>query len=215
MGDRQHGATVGAQPVLQPVEGGVVEVVAGFVQQHELGCRGQQTGQAQPGLLAAGETAERPGAVDGTEAERLESHVRTGGSLVPAACLVRTEEIAVLGHPLLGEIRLQLPQPRFHGAQFGERRVDHLAHCVSGGKAQGLAEMADAAERVDGDGDRALVRRLLPGDQPQQRGLAGAVLADDGYVFAGFDGERDPVEHGASVVRLRDVPEGELSGQGG
>jgi hypothetical protein len=228
VGDGHHRAAVGAQLALQPGKGLLVEMVGGLVEQHQLRRGGQQAGQAQPCALAAGEARELSAAVGRAQAQGLQRPVRTGVGPVSAARFVRGEQVAVLGHPLLGQVRLQLAQAPFHGAESGERFVDGLADGACGGRHRGLAEVADAAgldaagfdaagsdAGGDGHGHRAVVRGLLARDQAQKRGLAGAVVPDDGYVFTGPDGERDAVQDGASGVGLRDVLERELGRQGG
>ncbi|GGP98857.1 hypothetical protein GCM10010140_31050 [Streptosporangium pseudovulgare] len=77
---------------------------------------------------------------------------------------------------------------------------------------EGLGEVADPA--VGDDGDLTVVRGLDAGDQPQQRGLAGAVLPDDPGALAGSDGEGDVVKNRPVAVRLGNVAKGELGGQG-
>ena len=53
------------------------------------------------------------------------------------------------------------------------------------------------------DLDRAAVVRQLAGDHAQQRGLAGAVDADDADLLAAPDREVDAREHDVLAVRLR------------
>lgn len=70
--------------------------------------------------------------------------------------------------------------------------------------------MAEAAGGFHGHG--AVVGGLQAGEEPEEGGLPGAVVADDAEAFAGADGEGDPVEHGAVahvpvVVALGDVDE--------
>ena len=55
---------------------------------------------------------------------------------------------------------------------------------------------------VVADLDRAAIPRQLAGDHPQQRGLAGAVDADDADLFAALDREVDAREHDVIAVRL-------------
>ncbi len=47
MGDGDERAAVGPEVVLQPADGGGVEVVGGLVEQQEFGGRGQDAGEGQ------------------------------------------------------------------------------------------------------------------------------------------------------------------------
>jgi hypothetical protein len=53
----------------------------------------------------------------------------------------------------------------------------------------------------------AAIGRLDAGDEPHQRGLAGAVRADERYAVAAFDVERHVVEHHLVAVGLPHVRE--------
>lgn len=77
MGHGDHRAAVGQQCALQPVESGSVQVMGGFVEQHHLGGRRDQAGDAEPCLLAAGETAEPPGRSDAGQTEAVHRLVDT------------------------------------------------------------------------------------------------------------------------------------------
>jgi len=86
----------------------------------------------------------------------------------------------------LGQLALSLCAPRVR--EVGQRRLvadhaDELAH---------HAEPADACHR-------ALAQRQVPGDQPQQRGLARAVRPDERDLRALADPERDVGEQHSSV----------------
>jgi hypothetical protein len=54
-----------------------------------------------------------------------------------------------------------------------------------------------------------VVRDDLPRDQFQERGLPGAVTADQGDAFAGFDGEVDTVEQARAADAVVDAIQGE------
>ncbi|GAA4528796.1 hypothetical protein GCM10023096_66080 [Nonomuraea ferruginea] len=79
------------------------------------------------------------------------------------------------------------------------------------GQVEGLAQVADAA------GGRyrhlTVVWLIHPGDDLEQRGLAGAVLADDSGALAGPDAEGELVKDAVLAVGLRDSPEGKLCRQ--
>jgi hypothetical protein len=131
--------------------------------------------------------------------------------LVSAAFLIRDQQLAVRGEFLfrrLAEALLRPPQPALHTAQFGQREVDGVLHGAARVEVEGLGEVAGAAGEADGD--LPGVRHLGRGQQPQQGGLAGAVLADDGGLLAGADGETNLVEDGSGAIGLGHVLDGQL-----
>ena len=70
---------------------------------------------------------------------------------------------------------------------------------VAGGRL--LREVADR-----GSGrDRAAVGSFVAGQQAQQRGLAGAVGADEPGALAGIEGQRQPFEEGRAVIALGQI----------
>lgn len=116
--DGDEGAPMGAEMVLQPADGGCVEVIGGLVEQQQFGRRGQHAGQGQPGLLPAGQGAECavPGEV--AEPEAVQRGVGPGIRLVAAAFLVRRQQVAVGREPRVGGLlmRPSPPPPRGSGA---------------------------------------------------------------------------------------------------
>ena len=93
--------------------------------------------------------------------------------------------VVALHHRQLGGV-----ERRGRRAHAGRRdRHEQVAH---GRLVADLAdELAHHAEPA-GAGDRALLRVEVAGDDPQQRGLAGAVGADEGDLRAVADPERRP-----------------------
>jgi len=85
-------------------------------------------------------------------------------------------------------------------ARLAERGVQEA---VDGGVAVGrlLRQVADGG----GDEQRAPVGGLAVGEQAQQRGLAGAVGADEPGSVAGIQGQRQPVEEGRAVIALGQI----------
>ncbi len=75
----------GAQVVLEPGQGVVVEVVGRLVQEQDLGGCGEEGGQAEADLFAAGEVAD--GAVAGQvgQAQSVQGAFDAGVGLVAAA----------------------------------------------------------------------------------------------------------------------------------
>ena len=74
---------------------------------------------------------------------------------------------------------------------------------------------SSASSHAAGARDEARVGVLAPGDQPQQRGLAVAVAADDADPVARGDAERDVAQDRAAAVALADAAEvDEVAGAG-
>lgn len=100
--------------------------------------------------------------------------------------------------------------PALEVAQVGEREVDRLADAGGRREVEGLREVAEAAG--SGDGDLAVVGPLPSGEEPEQGGLAGAVVADDADPLAGPDRAADAVQDDVGVVALGDLGQDDLGG---
>lgn len=147
---------MGTEMVLQPADGGCVEVIGGLVEQQQFGRRGQHAGQGQPGLLPAGQGAECavPGEV--AEPEAVQRGVGPGIRLVAAAFLVRRQQVAVGREPrvggfLAGHRLLRLADPALQVAEPGEGGVDGVLDRAAGVECECLGEVAAAAREADGD----------------------------------------------------------------
>ncbi len=124
------------------------------------------------------------------QAEAVQGGVHPGVRLVAATLLVRRQQLAVRVEFVRcrgGQRGFRGAHPGFQVTQFGEGRVDGVLDGAARVECGRLAEVAGAAG--EGHGDLARVRRLGPGQQPEQRGLAGAVLSDDAGLLAGAHGQ--------------------------
>ncbi|SCK26773.1 hypothetical protein YWIDRAFT_05567 [Streptomyces sp. SceaMP-e96] len=212
--DGEDRAPVGEQGAFQPVEGGGVEVVGGLVEEHDLGCRGDQTGDPQPGLLASGEAAEPPVVAQPRQAQGVQCPVDAGIGFVSAAQLEDGEQIAVLlqtGGSGPVELALQRPEPALHLPEVRQSGVDRVLDGAVRRQVRGLTEVADAA--VGPEDHLAFVGPLGACEDAQQRRLPGAVLPHDPDALAGAYRQGDAVEQQAVAVGLGDVVQGNLSGQ--
>lgn len=118
---------------------------------------------------------------------------------------VRSEcrRVRAVAERLLGPAQLGL-----QCAQIRESQVYGVLDGGGRGQGDGLRQIADA---VGGEhGQLAAVRAFLTRDEPQERGLAGAVVADETGLLARLEGEGDLVEDGTAGVALGDVLQGEL-----
>ncbi len=169
-----------------------VEVVGRLVEQQDVGVLEQRGGEQRAGLLAARQAAERALGVEVVDAE-------------PAADVLR----ARLGGPGPGGLgaleRVRVGVEVAGALERGER--------LAGLAERGVQEVVDrdvgrllrqVADRR-GHEQRAAVRELVAGQQAQQRGLAGAVGADEPGAVAGVEGQRQPFEEGRAVIALGQI----------
>jgi hypothetical protein len=208
-------AAVCEEGALQPVEGRLVQVVGGLVEQHHLGGGGDQAGEAEAGLLTTGEAAEEPVPADSGQAEAVQGLVDPGVRLVPAAQLVRGEQLTVRGEGgvvRVAEGRFEIAEAGLHGPQFAQGGVDGVPDRAVRWEPRGLCEQTAAAL---GEGDHlAVVGGLRTRQEVQQRRLARAVLPYDADPLAGTHGEGDVVEQQPLAAGLGHVVKGDLRGQG-
>ena len=98
--------------------------------------------------------------------------------------------------------------PVLHVRRGGiERRGDDVAHAAAADVGDVLREQRDARARPQPDA--ALVRRRRAGDQPQQRGLALAVAADDADALAGLHRKAGGIQQRPGAEGERDLVEAE------
>lgn len=198
VGDEEDRLTGLLQLLLQPALAGDVEIVVRLVEQQHLVGPAQQRLQHQPLLLASGQRAHlTPLRLLVRDAEGLHrAHVPDRLGLVPAhlrpvaQCLrVRHLRGLVVGgeDQLLGPVDGVggLPNP---GLGDGDQQVPHRALVAH--RADELLHHAEPAAHRN----RAAVRLEVPGDQPQQRGLTGAVRPDEGDHGTVRDAERSIAE---------------------
>ena len=104
MADDQHGAGVALQPGFQPHQCVQVQVVGGFVQQHQVRRAHQCTRQLQAHAPAAGEAVHRVVEFGRLEAQTEDQRLRTG--LCVARARIKQRHVGV-GHPfaVVGQLR--------------------------------------------------------------------------------------------------------------
>ncbi len=190
------------QERLEELDGLVVEVVRGLVEDHALGSAGDQGRQGEPGPLAAGELAHRSRTVEVGQPEVVAREV--GAPIrIPGVVLRRPgQHLAVLlRDDRVVELVRQVLQAPYGVVQRRQRVREHLTDGRTGGEGEVLGDVADLGRQ----GDRAGVRVLDADEEPQQSRLADAVLADQPGGLTGVGEQVDAVEHDAVAVRLRDV----------
>jgi hypothetical protein len=186
----------------QELGGLVVQVVGRLVQQHRTGPAHQHRREGEPAALAAGHLPGGSARLDLRQAEAGEHPLRTGvrvpdlGGLRPQQRVVvpgrGVRRIAGIGQRRRGGLQLGADRPHLR-----ERGLDHLAERGVGAEGRLLVQVGE----VGGAIYRAGVGVLRAGEQPEQRGLADPVLADDAEPVTRGDGHGEIGEHPAVAVR--------------
>ena len=183
-------------------------MVRGLVEQEQVGPQEQQPGEGGAHAPPAGQLAERPVDIGGGEAQPAEDDPGLRLEPVPSQRVEPMLHLAVaLGEGGVGvgprhgggepfELALEPPD-------LDEPRQGLHEHRVLGVDSHLLRQIshADAGVQVDA----ALVRRLHPGHDAAQGGLAGPVRADQADAHAPPHAPAAPVEDGLPAVTLGDV----------
>ncbi|GAA1103642.1 hypothetical protein GCM10009642_47710 [Nocardiopsis metallicus] len=158
--DQRAGAP-GLHGVVEPAAGEEVEVVGGLVEQKDVGAREEDRGQAQQDGLTTRELAHVAVQFDPVQAERAQG---SQGAFLDVP--VVTDRLEVMLGGVSG----------FDGVQGGAFVGDahRLVDPHTGVQGDVLGQVGQAAA----DGHRPPGRMQLPGQQPEQGGLASAVGAD-------------------------------------
>ncbi len=186
------------QQGLQPFDGGDVEVVGRLVEQQHFRRNGQRLGQRQPFLLAAGK---RPDAGVGVEAKAIDDFFRlrfvgpraAGLEIVLQGFHTRQQGVVIaraFGHPVR-HVMVGGKQRRGF-AHAGNHRLEHGCCAI---ERRLLRHIADADARLHPD--LPVIEPSLAGtgsQRRQQRGLAGAVAADQRYPLAWIKQEISVIE---------------------
>ncbi len=141
------------------------------------------------------------------ESEPLKHLADFGRHLVAAAVAEGLLQLGValqiLVAVMLGDLPLEASQLRLHRHQFAQRRVNLVEQGPPLMLEPFLRQVADGGAL--GDLHPSVVDVDLPGKQPQQCRLAGAILAAQADAIAGADVPIDPPEHRLSGEILFDV----------
>ena len=197
MGHEDDGGVEGGQSVLEPLEGGDVEVVRGLVEQQEIRVAGEGARQRAASELAAAECAEGAVEVGVLEAEaahrghRLLAPVVAAGVLEPrlrAGVPVEGGVVALA----LRHLGLELLELAFEGEQVAAALEDVLAQAEVQLSRRPLIMQRDA--RGLGEHELAEVHGGLAREHAEQRGLAAAVAAGQRKPVPLLELERDAAE---------------------
>ena len=207
----QQRALIILQKLLQPDQAFQIEMVARFVEQHRVGAHEQDAGQRHAHLPPARQRADiavhhflgkvQPGQhfarppLQGVAVQLLETPLNLAIALDDIFDVV---QLVRVGHGGLQLLELGGHEAYRPGAvhRLGHRAAArHLAHV--------LAEIADGDALIDRH--LALVRDLLAGDHPEQRGLAGPVGADEADLLALEERRGGLDEQDLMAILLTDV----------
>ena len=174
MGDGHDSAAVVVEMALEPRHRLGVEVVGRLVEEQQVGLAQKQPAQGDPSPLAAGQR--RHVGVRGRAAQRVHGDLERGVE-VPAV-----DRVDLLLHPrelvrgLVGVVHRQLVEPVEQGTDLRHAVLDVAAHVLA------LVELRLLLEQAHGGAGRelgvAVELGVEPGHDPQQRRLAGAVVAE-------------------------------------
>ncbi len=191
----------------EELDGGVVEVVGGLVQEQQVGALREPAREAHPVPLPHGQGVEAPVGV----AHRaqpgegdVDPPVRVPGGQVLGAGQQpgQPAEVAALVVEARG-LLLDLGRER---AQVGERAPHEVAHRLPRRRRELLLHEGDGPLAAD----LPAARPQVPGEQVQQRRLAGAVLPHHAQARAVGHAQAHAVEHRTAGVGEREVRDGEL-----
>ena len=199
VGDQHHAALEAAQQLLEPGDRVEVEVVGGLVEQQHVGHGHQRLRQRDALLHAAGQAADvarcRPGAAAPAWCPRAAPSSRR-----PAPrCASAARRGRRRGHAPRSAARTRLG--------LGHAFADDVEHAVRRLEQRLLRHVADA--QALRHLQQPVVELLQPGQHLQQRGLAGAVAADQAEALAGLERERRAVEQRDMAVGQVGVGEGQ------
>ena len=209
VGDRDDGARVRAEEVLEPGDRLGVEMVGRLVEQQQIGRGEQQPAERDAAALASGERGDV--GVARRTAQRVHRHLDLrvdlpGADLVDAvlhAALLGEDLVHLVGRQVFGEARVQVVVAREQRPHLGDALLDVAFHVLGRVEARLLRQEAD----LDALGRERLADevRVLARHDAQQRRLARAVQAEHADLGAGEEREPDVLED--LVVGRVDLPE--------
>ena len=201
VGDGDDCSLVLAQVLLQPGHRLGVQMVGGLVQQQQVGGPQQQAAEGHPAALAAGELGYV--GVRRRQAQGVHRVLQLGVQVPGVGRFDLGLDAAELLGRLVGVVGGQLVEAVQQGLRLGDAVLDVSAHVLA------LVQMGLLLEHPDGrpgsQGGLAAVLLIDPGHDPQQRRLAGAVVAEDADLGARVEGQGDVVQH--RFVRRVDLRE--------
>ena len=183
VGDQQEGAGIVAQPGLQPDDRVEIQVVGGFVEEHEVGAAHEGARQAQAHAPAPGPARHRAALLAGVEAQAVE---QAGGAALGGIAADGLQAGVEFALAQAVPRRLRLHQLALNLPQLAIAVHDQLdgGLVAAGGL---LGDVGDLPAR--GDQDLAGVRVQLALDEGEEARLAAAVGPDQTHLLTGIDAQ--------------------------
>ena len=198
MGDGHHGAPEFLDIGLQPLRSVKVQMVGRLIQQQNVRILQNQAAQVHPGLFSAGKLVEQP-------APHIVRNGQAVGHLADGHIrIVSAEHLKPLGKTAIalqnGRVRLHrrhAARQFFHfsgqGVESPEGRAQHIVHGVPRRIHWDLGDQTHPVTRRNGDG--ALVAVQFSYQYFEQRGLAGAVFAQQAHPLPLIDLKGDAIQN--------------------
>ena len=193
-----------AQPAHQERHRRVVEVVRRLVEQQHIGSCEQQRCERDTAALPTRDLADRAIERQIADAQPVEQLVAPGVEHpeIRGFCGFQRGGVAgICGCRPAAQRDRRILQLGLDGAHRSERALDQLGH----GRLRRQLDLLGEQCRALGPVDDAGVGFFDPGQQTQQRRLAGAILAEQAEALPGRDDEREVGQHDAVAVRVRDA----------
>ena len=181
MTDDDHARRIARQVIDEPQRPFEIEIIGRLVEEQQVGLGEQHRRQGDAHAPAAGEFRQRPSLRRGVEAQPVQDGGGPGGRRMGVD----------VGEPRLnlGDV-VRIMRGLGPSQQVGALKV-RRQHEVDQRRRTARRLLLDATEPcAGGNGDRAAFRGDFAADQPEQRGLAGAVTADEAR--AGASREEHP-----------------------
>ena len=218
MTGEQHRSAPRQQDAAQIGRRVIVQMVRGLIEKQHVGGAQQQPGQRQPGALAAGDLAREAIGRQVVQAEACKHRSDPCVDIPSLEPLGVVQCLGVAGGRIVvvrigSHLRCVTVHRRQDVARRCDRGLQRLCNGIARGERRVLVEQPNARSqpRSGIDRHRTRIGRQQPGDDPQQRRLARAVLADDAHPFVGGDHERDIGEYPAVGEGERDTVDAQMS----
>ncbi len=189
--DRHDRAPIVLQVALQPPNRLRVQVVGRLVEQQQVGLAQQQPAQRHPASLPARQR--RHVRVRRRAAQRVHRDLERRVEVPAVDRVDLLLDLGELVRGLVGVVHRQLVEPIEKRPDLGHALLDVAAHVLGGVQPRLLLEQPD--RRAGGQLRLPIELGLDPGHDPQQRRLAGAVVAEHADLRAREERQRDVREH--------------------
>jgi hypothetical protein len=199
VGDQNDGPAVVAEEILEPLDRLDIEVVGGLVEEENVGFTQEEFGQFDAHAPSAAEFRRIPAEVAPLESQSGEGLfqfrlvvVATQDAVVFFFIVDALEEAEVIGAVIVGtvgDLVVEIVDLPFEPEQGFEGQAGFFPHIPGVGDVHHLREVADG--QLLGHGDLSGGRLVDAGDDFQEGGLAGAVLAGKANAVTGIDQKTD------------------------